>query len=73
MGKTTARCPRGSRRNKKSGSCDPAPRKSKGNRKLNNNGHITRKKEKTNVGRIRALENTQDAILAKLMELEAKE
>jgi hypothetical protein len=68
-GKTTARCPKGSRRNKKSGNCDPAPRKSKGNRK-SNNGQITRKKETTNIGRIRALEHTQDAILAKLMELE---
>lgn len=68
-GKTTARCPKGSRRNKKSGNCDPAPRKSKGNRK-SNNGQITRKRETTNIGRIRALEHTQDAILAKLMELE---
>lgn len=72
MGKNTARCPKGSRRNKKTGDCDPAPRRSRAKKVNNVNGQITRKKEKTNVGRIRALEHTQDAILAKLMELEGK-
>jgi hypothetical protein len=65
----TARCQKGTRRNKKTGACEPA--KSRRARKSPALvGQITRKKERSNAGRIRALENTQDEIIAKLHELE---
>lgn len=67
----TARCQKGTRRNKKTGACEPA--KSRRARKSPAMvGQITRKKERTNSGRIRALEHAQDEIIAKLHELEAR-